>query len=352
MYVVRDRTYFDVGECQYVLIDDSTVGLNNCKTQESDYTVESTVTFQEKTYKVIFLMNRSFNESMIRVLRFREDSYVKIIGHIIDDVYRELKIHVPKNCELINPDLMKSQNFTFTIDPDNKNMVQDENETTYCTKDNAMIFRYNRRKASTFIRESIEFIYSCAFYNHPVLKRITFPSSMREICPSAFRKCYRLRVVNFSEPSKLRAIMSMAFSLTNIRKIKFPNSLKYIGSYAFDECKMEKVIFPADSKLKRIAEGAFELNNFTSIDFPASLESFGQYAFRANHELTSISFPQDSRLKDTDYNVFYNCTRIRRIECSDSVAKVLAMEEDITDYTNLRKRLEEIKIKEYYMYPK
>ena len=120
---------------------------------------------------------------------------------------------------------------------------------------------------------------------------------------------------------------------SNLKKIILPNTLKFIGTWAFSGTKLDSVTIPAS--VVRIGYGAFykaglnsltfepasnliamygdadlhssfENNNLKSITIPASVQYIGSETFISN-KLTSVSFEVGSRLKHIGLRVFaYN----------------------------------------------
>ena len=120
---------------------------------------------------------------------------------------------------------------------------------------------------------------------------------------------------------------------SNLKKITLPNTLKFIGTWAFSGAKLDSVTIPAS--VVRIGYGAFykaglnsltfepasnliamygdadlyssfENNNLKSITIPASVQYIGSETFISN-KLTSVSFEVGSRLKHIGLRAFaYN----------------------------------------------
>jgi len=120
---------------------------------------------------------------------------------------------------------------------------------------------------------------------------------------------------------------------SNLKKITLPNTLKFIGTWAFSGTKLDSVTIPAS--VVRIGYGAFykaglnsltfepasnliamygdadlyssfENNNLKSITIPASVQYIGSETFISN-KLTSVSFEVGSRLKHIGLRAFaYN----------------------------------------------
>ncbi len=149
------------------------------------------------------------------------------------------------------------------------------------------------------VPESIYKINSYAFYGCNSLVNIVFSDSLNEVDSTAFAGCYNIKSVNTGNgitnmdfmnnlrntehlimgnglsfdmllnlelslrsltlPSNTTAIPSNAFKNASIESIEIPESVKYIGAYAFMNCS--------------------ELHTIT---IPSSIEEIGEYAFRSS----------------------------------------------------------------------
>ena len=79
-----------------------------------------------------------------------------------------------------------------------------------------------------------------------------------------------------------------AFGANNITSIEFPDSLEYIGDFAFSHNKLEEIIIP--NNVKFIGSQAFRDNNISRLKLGTSLEYIGIEAF-INNKLTSVTIP-------------------------------------------------------------
>lgn len=115
-------------------------------------------------------------------------------------------------------------------------------------------------------------------------------------------------------------IASNAFSHCDILTVDMPNSIEYIGSYAFnnsfDSFGIKKVIF--SKNITGIDHNAFSNNNLISIDLPKSLTKIGSHAF-ANNKLSFINLPKNiTEIGDSAFR--YN--KIERIIFPDKLTKI------------------------------
>ncbi len=148
---------------------------------------------------------------------------------------------------------------------------------------------YVARVPTTIKINAEEIVFSSYYDNLPVtriegglcvranLKRMTLPSKLKEIGGLAFASCNNLQEVTFGED--LEIIGDYAFLDTSITHLVLPDSLKTIGSYAFD-CPIESLRIG-----KNLTEEIFKNNSF----------SIGKESIVINNEAISLS--QSFKLK-------------------------------------------------------
>ncbi|MCR5050301.1 MAG: leucine-rich repeat domain-containing protein [Paludibacteraceae bacterium] len=215
-------------------------------------------------------------------------------------------------------------------------------------------------------------------------KGATLPEGITEIGISAFKD--RTDLTTFVVPSTVQSIGSYAFSgCSNLTNITLPEGLKWISSGMFDGCSsLKSVTLPSTITNLDNAEYLFkncsQLENVTilcpytyipnnfflycdslkSFNLPESVQGIGSEAFRyigltspvsnshlfarlpenyqgafaipegttkiGNHafyncdSLTEISFP--STLTDIDFEAFWGCTLLKRIELPEGVERI------------------------------
>ena len=114
------------------------------------------------------------------------------------------------------------------------------------------------------------------------IRNIAFPRSLVSIGNRAFEKCYWLSAVSFEEGSSLQAIGGSAFALTvSLKEISFPETLRVIGDYAFDNSGLTGII-----------------------TIPETLEYFGAGAFASCHGVTAFEISGNDYYQDIDGVVY------------------------------------------------
>lgn len=136
------------------------------------------------------------------------------------------------------------------------------------------------RSRDIVIPEGTKIISEDAFWQAKITS-ITFPDSLRVLRERAFGECKNLEKVDFgkgiTEIGSTNSI-SVFESCSSLKKIEFPEQVKSIGSRAFYNCKLEEVIF--HEGLEKISQSAFVYNKtLKSVTLPASLKYIGTYNF-------------------------------------------------------------------------
>ena len=122
-------------------------------------------------------------------------------------------------------------------------------------------------------------IYTRALQSIKHLESVTIPGCVKEIGENALAYCTNLKEIIFEEG--VTSIGKNAFEESGIRKITLPNSLTYLGEYAFYGCASLASVTFGDS-LEEISGGTFVgCANMVSIRLPRSLKSIAAGAFGA-----------------------------------------------------------------------
>lgn len=155
--------------------------------------------------------------------------------------------------------------------------------------------------------KSVRNIGSYAFCGCSQLASITLPESIRNIGSSAFSGCKSLKEVHISnlalyctinfEYRPFDSALHLYLNGDEIKDLVIPNSVPFIGSYAFCYCP-----------------------NLKSVNISNSVTSIGNHAFDSCISLTSVKIP-NSVTYIGDYS-FYNCESLITLTIGNSVERL------------------------------
>ena len=188
------------------------------------------------------------------------------------------------------------------------------------------------------IPNSVKTIRAYAFVGCEELSEISIPKSVTEIAEYAFNGCTSLPTENYiryadtwavGTTDKNRVRYTLRENTTglagtfqdcvNLTNITLPDSLKYIGDYAFYNCCNLKS-FNSPSYVVRIGYRAFlGCTSLTEIKIPAAVADIGYEAFRECSNLVSVEFP--TKLREISEAAFYKCGLIS-ITLPDSITEI------------------------------
>ena len=165
---------------------------------------------------------------------------------------------------------------------------------------------------STF---NIENIQSFAFSQCTSLTSVKFPSSLRQIYGSAFSETTALQTVTFNDG--LDGIGSSAFSGSGLTTVTLPNSLTYLGDYAFSSCK-DLASISIGTGITEIPYNCFTgCNALTSVDLPEHVTSIGGGAYSYCNGLVSITLPD--HIQTVGASAFASCSNLEEVVIPDNV---------------------------------
>ena len=165
---------------------------------------------------------------------------------------------------------------------------------------------------STF---NIENIQSFAFSQCTSLTSVKFPSSLRQIYGSAFSETTALQTVTFNDG--LDGIGSSAFSGSGLTTVTLPNSLTYLGDYAFSSCK-DLASISIGTGITEIPYNCFTgCNALTSVDLPEHVTSIGGGAYSYCNGLVSITLP--GSIQTVGASAFASCSNLEEVVIPDNV---------------------------------
>ena len=162
---------------------------------------------------------------------------------------------------------------------------------------------------------NIENIQSSAFSQCTSLTSVKFPSSLRQIYGSAFSETTALQTVTFNDG--LDGIGSSAFSSSGLTTVTLPNSLTYLGDYAFSGCK-DLASISIGTGITEIPYNCFTgCNALTSVDLPEHVTSIGGGAYSYCNGLVSITLPD--HIQTVGASAFASCSNLEEVVIPDNV---------------------------------
>ena len=138
--------------------------------------------------------------------------------------------------------------------------------------DNILLTSENNESSIIYIKAGTRLIGAQAFKNRKDIEEVYIPKSVETICAEAFFQCSNLRKVDFEDGIKLREIHYFTFvGCVKMENIDLPNSLTAIYAYSFGDC------------------------SFTKIKIPENVEYLDSFAIRECYSLKEIELPERLR---------------------------------------------------------
>lgn len=139
----------------------------------------------------------------------------------------------------------------------------------------------NNKLKSVSLPSSLTEICNSAFYSCDVLTTVDFPngSNLETIGDEAFHECKKLEA--FVIPSTVTNLGKTAFGATNLNYIEIPNSISVIQEECFINCKSLNTVVLHDGITRIESRSFYGCSILENIDnhFPDALEYIGSLAF-------------------------------------------------------------------------
>lgn len=260
---------------------------------------------------------------LLKKVSFEDNSQLRSIGYSAFYGCPLRTICIPALCDHLNKWWCKKTKFLVDIIIDPRNRFYEYVDKTYLYADSGTSLLFARRNISeaqisptikiissgafeyckylvslTFASDSQEsqlaIIESMAFMNCVNLLSVKFLNSIRKIGAFAFRQCKKLQSVEFQsyDQSQLEEIHNSCFELCEkLKSFKIPNNLKRIGLKAFYSCANLKTFeIPSDSKLKEISRDCFSYTNIKELKLPSTIKYLQNGFCHESRELNYIQF--------------------------------------------------------------
>ena len=174
---------------------------------------------------------------------------------------------------------------------------------------------------STIDGVAVQTIGKEAFKGNTSLKGVVITYGITSIGQDAFNDCTSLESIQF--PNTLTTMSESSFyGCTALTSIKLPDNLISTGNNVFGGCKnLQTVTFGENSKLKDVDYGAFmDCTSLTNINLPSSVQLISMYAFKNCTSLSNIKIP-DSVTSILD-GAFQTCTSLKSINIPKNVYRI------------------------------
>ena len=266
------------------------------------------------------LDDRPWNEKQDEIEKLILEGSIENIGDYAFEKCDNLKsVILSENTVSVGYDAFENCDSLETFDFLN---VEEIDMAAFCYCDNLKTIRFTEKLIS------IGFI---AFEACDAIESVYIPSSVEKIDRACFAKCDKLTSIKVDKKNKsYKDIEGVLFTKDGERLVQypsgnsrteyiFPESVKYVGDDAFEECKNLKSVILSE-KTVSVGYDAFEnCDNLETFDF-LNVEEIGAAAFSSCDSLKTIRFTD--RLKSIGNFAFGACDAIESVYIPSSVEKI------------------------------
>lgn len=142
-----------------------------------------------------------------------------------------------------------------------------------------------------------------------------------EVIPNNF--LYATLLESFDFPDSVKIIGGYAFNnCSQLKKVKFGNNVERIGECAFLGCPLEQISLP--ESLVEIGADAFSEYNFDQLVIPDSVVTIGEYAFGRSDHLHNATIGKSAKnyfLNEKSRPIFGSCGELTELTVRSEVAE-------------------------------
>lgn len=162
------------------------------------------------------------------------------------------------------------------------------------------------------VSEGIEILGNGVFLNCKELKEVVLPGTLKRIGTADPVGCPKI----LGTMTKFDG----TFEYTALEHVEIPDSVKYIGEYAFSGCsRLKKIVLPAE--LKEIKENTFRwCKSLEEVVFPRELDVIRIEAFEGCESLQTVILPE--KVRSIEQGAFAGCRNLESIYLPDSVTEI------------------------------
>ena len=233
------------------------------------------------------------------------------------------RLSLPKSLNHIGNWAFNGTNITELII--NSNISCDEQDMYW----NGSDFGYCKSLKEVIVNEPVSF-FELRFVHCDSLSKIMLPKTLKrfgsnhnELYGSLefgynFYKCPSLTEIEL--PDGLDSIGVASLAYTELKRISIPNSVAYIGSYAFENCKSLSGLTIPES-VKYIDVSAFSgCTSLLSLVIPNSVSFIGPSAFRNCSNLKDVVL--SNNIRTLEYGTFYLCKELEEISIPQGIERI------------------------------
>lgn len=223
------------------------------------------------------------------------------------------------NVEEGNPSFKSIEGVLFTISGKTLQAYPCGKATSYVVPEGtdsigAEAFNTDQVLASVTLANSVSYIGMSAFLYCDHLTTLIIPekSRLKKILSGAFSNC-KILTGHLTLPESLTDLFGNAFQRTSITGVTIKPGLESIPINAFNSCvKLSKLEIQGET-LTSIGEGAFEDTAITELVIPSSVTKIGMRAFSGCKVMSKLTL--GSGLGEIQLRAFDKCNALKEIVC-------------------------------------
>lgn len=168
------------------------------------------------------------------------------------------------------------------------------------------------------IPDSVTKIGTAAFKDCSELSSIELPAGLVEIGEYCFEECTKLKAIEFSD-SLTKLPDYICNRCTSLTDVSFGNNLTEISEMAFYMCDLQQLELP--DSVEYIGDFAFTCNvDIKELELPKSLKTIGRAAFADCADLENVTFGDS--IKEIDEEAFADCWNIKSVTLPKSIEAI------------------------------